>query len=109
MTRRRINLNRDWRFRRGDRDYDERIGLPHTFDLPYFRTPEFYVGEGVYRRTFQVEEAWRSQRFFVAFEGVFQDAEVFVNDTRIGRHLGGYTAFEFDVTDAIRTGDNELL
>ena len=61
MSRKRINLNREWRFFRGDVtgaeriDFDDsqwqRVGLPHTFDLPYFRTPEFYVGAGWYRKT----------------------------------------------------------
>jgi len=61
MSRARINLNREWKFARADlagaerTDFDdsawEPIGLPHTFDLPYFRTPEFYVGYGWYRKT----------------------------------------------------------
>jgi len=55
MSRQRLNLNRDWKFFRGDVDGAERpdfddsqwesIGLPHSFDLPYFRTPENEWGE----------------------------------------------------------------
>src|SRR6266446_967389 len=66
MTRRPENLNREWRFFRGDVagaqriDFDDsdwqQIGLPHTFDLPYFRTPEFYVGAGWYRKTFRTTD-----------------------------------------------------
>ena len=119
MTRQRINLNRDWKFFRGDVaggaeaiDFDDRdwrsIGLPHTFDLPYFRTPEFYVGYGWYRKHFDVPAEWRSRRLSLEFAGVFQVAEVFVNGVRLGEHCGGYTGFRFDITDEIEPGSNTL-
>src|SRR5438105_234644 len=108
----RLNLNREWKFTRADvpgaeaAAFDDRawdaVGLPHTFDLPYFRTPEFYVGYGWYRRRFDVEREWESKRLFLEFEGVFQEAEVFVNGTRVGGHRGGYTGFCIDITDAAR-------
>src|SRR5262245_15816609 len=64
MSRVHINLNREWKFVRADIagaervDFDDSawqpIGLPHTFDLPYFRTPEFYVGYGWYRKSLPI-------------------------------------------------------
>src|SRR5881394_3424820 len=114
----RANLNREWRFFRGDEpdaprvDLDDSdwqpIGLPHTFDLPYFRTPEFYVGFGWYRKAFDILPAWSGKRLFLEFDGVFQVAEVFVNGRRIGEHRGGYTGFCIDITDACRAGENVL-
>ncbi|MDT5323803.1 MAG: beta-galactosidase [Mycobacterium sp.] len=114
----RQNLNRDWTFRLGDHDgaerpaYDDsawdRVGLPHSFDLPYFRTPEFYVGYGWYRKRFDLGPDPKSRRIFLEFEGAFQDAEVFVNGVPVGRHRGGYTGFSFDVTGAAKAGDNVL-
>lgn len=118
MSRLRLNLNRQWRFFRGNSagaqaaDYDDSawqpIGLPHCFDLPYFRTPEFYVGYGWYRKVFDVSPQWRNKRLFLEFDGVFQEAEVFVNGTPVGRHLGGYTGFCIDITDAAKAGQNML-
>src|SRR4051812_27989708 len=111
----RRNLNREWKFFRGDVAGAERVnfddaswqpvGLPHTFDLPYFRTPEFYVGYGWYRKTIQLDEL-RSRRVFLEFDGVFQVAEVFVNGKRVGEHRGGYTAFSIEISDAVRVGAN---
>src|SRR5438874_9790939 len=108
MTRLRQNLNREWRFFRGDCagaeriDFDDSawqpIGLPHTFDLPYFRTPEFYVGVGWYRREFILSTDLQGRRFSLEFEGVFQEAEIFVNGTSVGGHQGGYTGFSIDIT-----------
>lgn len=40
------------------------------------------------------------------FDGVFQDAEVFVNGVKVGAHKGGYTGFDIDITDACRAGNN---
>ncbi|HWP40149.1 MAG TPA: hypothetical protein VNL70_04440, partial [Tepidisphaeraceae bacterium] len=127
MGRERRILNRDWRFFRADVDgaqrvdFDDsswqRVGLPHTFDLPYFRTPEFYVGYGWYRHRFQnpliqatgpgAQPATRG-RVLLEFDGVFQVAEVFVNGIRVGEHRGGYTGFCIDVTHALRPGQNLL-
>src|SRR3954467_12331036 len=114
MVRRRTNLNREWRFARADVagaeavDFDdsnwERVNLPHTFDLPYFRTPEFYVGYGWYRNRFSVNAEDRARRFFLEFDGVFQVAAVFINGNRVGEHRGGYTGFCIDITDVVQVG-----
>lgn len=120
MTRLVVNLNRDWRFTRGDPDgaageaFDDRawqrVGLPHAFDLPYFRTPEFYVGPGWYRRRFVVDPNTDDggRRWSLEFDGVFQAADVHVNGRRVGGHRGGYTAFSVDITGAVRPGENLL-
>lgn len=116
--RQRTCLNRQWRFFRGEHadahrlDLEDgswqQVGLPHTFDLPYFRTPEFYVGSGWYRRWFDFPENVTGKRVQLEFEGAFQVAEVFVNGVPAGRHEGGYTPFCVDVSDAIRPGPNLL-
>jgi beta-galactosidase len=114
----RLNLNRQWKFFLGDcadalaTNFDDSawqsVGLPHTFDLPYFRTPEFYVGCGWYRRRFECPEQWRNKRLFLEFDGAFQVADVFVNGQRVGGHQGGYTGFSIDITDAVHNGENVL-
>src|SRR5437867_12400630 len=114
MSRLRVNLNRDWRFVREDRPaaqapgYDDSawqsINLPHSFDLPYFRTPEFYVGFGWYRKILQIDSAWRTRRLFLEFDGVFQEAEIFLNGIVVGGHRGGYIGFSSVVADAGRPG-----
>jgi beta-galactosidase len=113
--RQRLNLNREWKFLRADAtgaeraDFDDSawqpIGLPHCFDLPYFRTPEFYVGYAWYRKRFA---ATPGRRHYLEFDGVFQEAEVFVNGQRCGGHRGGYTGFSIDITNAIRREENLL-
>ncbi|MGB7769053.1 MAG: glycoside hydrolase family 2 TIM barrel-domain containing protein [Verrucomicrobiia bacterium] len=111
-----LNFNRDWKFLLGDHpgaqavSYDdagwEDIGLPHSFSLPYFASPEFYVGYGWYRKHFVVPPQWSGKRLFLEFDGAFQDAEIFVNGQGIGEHKGGYTGFSCDITRAVQPGNN---
>ncbi len=104
----RLNLNRDWQFQRDDRGVWEEIGLPHSFDLPYFRTPEFYVGGGEYRKTLEMPAEWHGRRISLEFDGVFQIAQIRVNDRPAGEHAGGYTGFCIDITELLGIGENHI-
>lgn len=113
-----VNINRDWKFKLGDypggeaATFDDSawsaINLPHSFELPYFMSKDFQVGYGWYRRHLEFKSEWASKRIRVEFEGAFQDAEVYVNGTRIGEHKGGFTGFSMDITSALHADDNVL-
>ena len=49
-----------------------------------------------------------NDRALLHFGSVDQVATVFLNGTLLGTHEGGYLPFEFDVSEAIREGDNEI-
>jgi hypothetical protein len=112
----RQSFNADWRFHLGDEPgaqapgFDdagwERVGLPHSFSIPYFQSPAFHVGHGWYRKTLQVDPGRRRGQTFLEFEGAFQDAEVYVNGVPLARHRGGYTGFPLNITPALRPGRN---
>ncbi len=55
-----------------------------------------------YHRSFSVPESWRGRRIRLHFGAVDWRCEVRVNEHNIGQHQGGYDAFTFDVTDALR-------
>jgi hypothetical protein len=115
-NRQKLNINQSWKFKLADvagaqaTSFDDTswstVGLPHSFSLPYFSSLQFYTGYGWYRRHFNVPTEWSGKRVFLEFEGAFQDAQIYVNGKSIGRHLGGYTGFSFDVTSAVASGDN---
>jgi hypothetical protein len=114
----RVNFNADWRFILGDvpgaqsPDFNdakwETIGLPHSFSIPYFRAPSFYVGYGWYRKTLPLAAVPAGRRFSLEFEGAFQEAEVFVNGSAAGHHRGGYTGFPVDITSFLHPGKNVI-
>lgn len=61
-----------------------------------------------YRRIFTVPKAWKGRRVLLHFGAVDWQADVWVNDIKVGTHTGGYTPFSFDVTDALTGGANTL-
>jgi beta-galactosidase len=116
QARTRQSFNAGWRFHLGDVTgaeaiaFDdagwERVGLPHSFSIPYFQSPAFPVDHGWYRKTLVLDGPRRRGQTFLEFEGAFQDAEVFVNGVRLARHRGGYTGFPVNITPALRPGSN---
>jgi len=112
----RANFNADWHFKLGRIDGAEatafndkgweRVGLPHSFSMPYFRAPDFYVGDGWYRKRFTLPEITPGKRYSLEFEGAFQDAHVYVNGIELAHHRGGYTGFPVDITPAVHAGEN---
>jgi beta-galactosidase/beta-glucuronidase len=115
-SREKININAFWKYRQGDISeaqepaFDDStwqtIGLPHSFSIPYFLSPDFYVGYGWYRKRLQLPGSISGKRGSLEFDGVFQEAEVFVNGKRAGGHKGGYTGFTVDITSAAKPGGN---
>jgi hypothetical protein len=62
-----------------------------------------------YRRTFALPAGWTGRRVNLNFGAVTWEARVWLNGVEIGRHTGGFDAFAFDITAALRPGDNELI
>ena len=113
------NINREWKFTFSSETDDfsaevsedakwERVGLPHSFSIPYFRSESFYEGYGWYQKTLQIDENWIGQNISLEFDGVFQVAEIFLNGDKVGEHRGGYTGFTIDISKAVKKGENLL-
>lgn len=61
-----------------------------------------------YWRHFSVPAGWAGQRVVLHFGAVDYEAHVSVNGATIGSHQGGSDRFQFDITDYLRPGQNEL-
>jgi hypothetical protein len=48
----------------------------------------------------------KGHRQFVHFAAVNYEAIVFVNGKEVGKHVGGFTPFNFEVTGLLRSGEN---
>jgi beta-glucuronidase len=67
-----------------------------------------YEGMVWYRR--KVEAAPQpGKRYVLHFEAANYDTRVFLNGELLGRHRGGFTPFEFEVTGKLKPGSNSLV
>lgn len=63
-----------------------------------------HVGWVYYQRSVQVPRGWAGERILLRFDAATHSAKVYVDDQLVGGHVGGYTPFDIDVTDAVRPG-----
>jgi len=68
----------------------------------------FYSGSVWYQRPFEFSPE-TGRRYFVHFGGANFQADVSLNGQILGRHVGGYTPFNFEVTDQLQDGENVLI
>ncbi len=63
-----------------------------------------------YFRTINLPSGWsKNCRIFLRCDAVFSDAVVWINGEKAGAHLGGMTAFDFDVTDLVKPGKENVI
>ena len=62
-----------------------------------------------YKRSFTLPAAWKGQSVILHFGAVNYDASVMLNGQLLGTHKGGFDHFDFDVTAALKPGQNELI
>jgi beta-galactosidase/beta-glucuronidase len=63
----------------------------------------------IYRRTFQLPKKWSGQRVLLHFGAVDWAARVIVNDVELPMHRGGYDPFTFDITSAVKPGQEQEI
>jgi len=62
-----------------------------------------------YHRTFTLPKSWKDHRIFLHFGAVDYECRAWVNGKAVGRHYGGSVSFAFEITDAIKKGQNDLV
>jgi len=116
-----------WRFHRGgalgadkpafnDAQWRQ-VDLPHDWsieDLPGTHSPfspdaisqpsgGFTTGgTGWYRKSFTLPAADKGKRIHLQFDGIYMNAEVWLNGKRLGKHPYGYTSFSYDITERLK-------
>jgi beta-galactosidase len=86
------------------------VTLPHTWNNLDGQDGgnNYYRGIGWYRRHVTAGSEVSGRRVYLQFDGANIVTDVFVNGTQIGEHRGGFARFRFDVTAAIKPGDNVI-
>ncbi|GIZ09661.1 glycoside hydrolase family 2 TIM barrel-domain containing protein [Flavobacterium sp. UMI-01] len=63
-----------------------------------------YVGKAWYRKTFDLPKDWKknaNDKIRLQFAAVYHLSNVYVNGQFVGKNQGGFTPFEFDITDKL--------
>lgn len=61
-----------------------------------------------YSRKFSLPSGWKGKNILLHFGAVDWKTDVWVNGVKIGEHTGGFTPFCFDITSALKKGNNVL-
>ena len=69
----------------------------------------YYEGTVWYRRRFEYTPASPNSRLFLCFGAANYEADVYLNGSKLGRHVGGFTPFAFEATTWLKSGDNSLV
>ena len=102
------SLDGTWEFRLDASEHWREVRVPHTWQVE--AATANYLGPAWYRREFDARAEWAAGCVRVEFEAVFHSATVWVNGRLVGAHLGkGYTAFEFDITGALKFGARNTI
>ncbi|MGN6405259.1 beta-glucuronidase [Sinomonas sp.] len=64
-----------------------------------------HVGLVWYQRTVRLPRGWAGERIVLRFDAATHAAAVYVDDTLVIKHDGGYTPFEADLTDVVLPGE----
>lgn len=105
-------FNFDWQFKPSFESRDllienhigfELVSIPHQLSLDHLTYVDESIGfkQMCYRKAFVLDTTLRNRRVIFQFDAIAHHAKVYVNQQLICEHIGGYTAFEADATEAI--------
>lgn len=102
-----MNLNGPWRFYYGNKEGKIEVpyvcqsrlsGISERIDTDYVR----------YEREFELPEKWRGRRIRLNFGAVDYECKVYINNTFVGSHVGGQTAFSFDISEYLNWAKEKI-
>ena len=110
-----LNLNGKWRceFTKNGSipaEFSQEIIVPFSPEAPLsgvnrVLNPDEFLH---YEKKFTLPEGFNKGRVFINFGAVDQIAVVYLNGNQVGRHVGGYTPFSFEITPYLADGENTL-
>lgn len=103
-----------------------KLDLPHDWavELPFVYKDNFDVMShgfkpvgglfpetsiGWYRKSIFIPTSDSGKRIAIGFDGVFRDAQFWLNGFYLGRNESGYLGVEYDVTDFVRFNSNNVI
>jgi beta-glucuronidase len=69
----------------------------------------YYEGTVWYRRTFNYAKSNPSNRLFVYFGAANYESDTYLNKKKLGKHIGGFTPFQYEITQLAKDSANSLV
>jgi beta-galactosidase/beta-glucuronidase len=101
-----IPVPSNWQMLGYDKPMYTNVRYPFPADPP--RVPHYDNPVGLYRRDFEIPEAWKGKQIFLTFEGVDSAFYVWLNGELVGYSQGSRLPAEFNITSYLRSGRNIL-
>ncbi|HEX9653486.1 MAG TPA: glycoside hydrolase family 2 TIM barrel-domain containing protein [bacterium] len=120
------NFNSDWTFHKGDvtggeqPNFDDsgwrKLDLPHDWSIEGPFSEEWASGTGYlpagigwYRKSFTLPQTASGRKVFVYFDGAYNNSEIWLNGSYLGKRPNGYISLQYDLTPHIKFGDKNVL
>lgn len=111
------NFNEGWFVRNAKEEEFQKVTIPHDAMIHEKRSLKsrgehnigwFEAQDYVYQKKFTLPEEEQGKKIVFEFEGVYHDAEVYMNGKKAAYRPYGYTNFFVDATEYLQEGENEL-
>ncbi len=122
------SFDADWRFAKGDAQNAEttafedaawrKVDVPHDWSIEGPFDPANTTGGaggflpsgvGWYRKHFTVANDQAGKRFFIEFDGVMANCDVWINGFHLGKRPYGYSSFGYDLSGHLNSGKDNVI
>ena len=87
-----------------------KMAVPASFnDITTDPAVRDYCGDVWYQTNVRIPRGWDGQRITLYLESATHRATVWVDETEVVSHEGGYTPFEADITDQVQAGEQARI
>jgi beta-galactosidase len=101
---RKLDLPHDWAV---EQPFSEKASFSHGFKAIGRNFPDASVGW--YRKNFFIPQSDTGRKISVLFDGVFRNSIVWVNGHYLGTEESGYNGFQYDITDVLNYGGDNVV
>lgn len=113
-----VDFNKGWLLQKNGSAKTQEVNLPHDAMLAEERNKDvltggasayFDGGKYYYRKKLVLPEEWRNKTMILSCEGVYQNAQVSVNNQVITKWPYGYSGFYVDMTEHLSQTDENII
>ncbi|RRQ47990.1 DUF4981 domain-containing protein [Maribacter algicola] len=101
-----IPVPSDWQMQGYGYPIYTNINYPFPKNAPFIPHDNNPVGS--YKRKFNIDKTWEDHKVFIHFGGVNSAFYLWVNGQKVGYSEGSKTPAEFDISNYVKTGENDL-